>query len=52
MRAKGKCRRDGGPGFRSRRTGAALGLTLLEAAVRAYREMATFGEAGVADQDA
>jgi nicotinate-nucleotide--dimethylbenzimidazole phosphoribosyltransferase len=33
-------------------TGAALGLTLLEAAVRVYREMATFGEAGVADQDA
>ena len=33
-------------------TGAALGLTLLEAAVRTYREMATFGEAGVADQDA
>ena len=32
-------------------TGAALGLTLLEAAVRVYREMATFGEAGVADQD-
>src|SRR4030042_2009416 len=32
-------------------TGAALGLTLLEAGVRAYREMATFGEAGVADQD-
>jgi nicotinate-nucleotide--dimethylbenzimidazole phosphoribosyltransferase len=33
-------------------TGAALGLTLLEAGVRVYREMATFGEAGVADQDA
>jgi len=33
-------------------TGAALGLTLLEAAVRVYREMATFGEAGVADQEA
>ncbi len=27
-------------------TGAALGLTLLEAGVRVYREMATFGEAG------
>ena len=33
-------------------TGAALGLTLLEAGVRIYREMATFGEAGVADQEA
>jgi nicotinate-nucleotide--dimethylbenzimidazole phosphoribosyltransferase len=33
-------------------TGAALGLSLLEAGVRVYREMATFGEAGVADQDA
>lgn len=33
-------------------TGAALGLNLLEAGVRIYREMATFGEAGVAEQDA
>jgi nicotinate-nucleotide--dimethylbenzimidazole phosphoribosyltransferase len=32
-------------------TGAALGLNLLEAGVRIYREMATFGEAGVADKD-
>jgi len=32
-------------------TGAALGLNLLEAGVRIYREMATFGEAGVAEQD-
>ncbi|MFA5112591.1 MAG: nicotinate-nucleotide--dimethylbenzimidazole phosphoribosyltransferase, partial [Desulfobaccales bacterium] len=32
-------------------TGAALGLTLLEAGVRIYREMATFGEAGVAEQE-
>jgi nicotinate-nucleotide--dimethylbenzimidazole phosphoribosyltransferase len=31
-------------------TGAALGLNLLEAGVRIYREMATFGEAGVADK--
>ena len=33
-------------------TGAALGLNLLEAGVRIYREMATFGEAGVAEQEA
>jgi nicotinate-nucleotide--dimethylbenzimidazole phosphoribosyltransferase len=33
-------------------TGAALGLTLLEAGVKIYREMATFGEAGVADKEA
>jgi nicotinate-nucleotide--dimethylbenzimidazole phosphoribosyltransferase len=32
-------------------TGAALGLTLLEAGVRIYREMATFGEAGVAEKE-
>jgi len=32
-------------------TGAALGLNLLEAAVRIYREMATFEEAGVAEKD-
>ncbi len=31
--------------------GAALGLSLLEAAVRVYREMATFGEAGVAESE-
>ncbi|MCK9376372.1 MAG: nicotinate-nucleotide--dimethylbenzimidazole phosphoribosyltransferase [Syntrophobacterales bacterium] len=31
-------------------TGAALGLSLLEAGVRIYRDMATFGEAGVAEQ--
>ena len=33
-------------------TGAALGLSLLEAGVKIYREMATFAEAGVADQEA
>jgi nicotinate-nucleotide--dimethylbenzimidazole phosphoribosyltransferase len=32
-------------------TGAALGLNLLEAGVRIYREMATFGEAGVAEKE-
>ena len=32
-------------------TGAALGLSLLEAGVKIYREMATFGEAGVADKE-
>jgi nicotinate-nucleotide--dimethylbenzimidazole phosphoribosyltransferase len=32
-------------------TGAALGLNLLEAAVRIYREMATFEEAGVAEKE-
>jgi len=32
-------------------TGAALGLNMLEAAVRIYREMATFEEAGVAEKD-
>jgi len=31
-------------------TGAALGLSLLEAGVRIYREMATFQEAGVAEK--
>jgi len=31
-------------------TGAALGLSLLEAGVRIYREMATFEEAGVAEK--
>jgi nicotinate-nucleotide--dimethylbenzimidazole phosphoribosyltransferase len=31
-------------------TGAALGLTLLEAGVKIYREMATFAEAGVAEK--
>jgi len=33
-------------------TGAVLGLSLLEAGVKIYREMATFAEAGVADQEA
>lgn len=32
-------------------TGAALGLGLLEAGVKIYREMATFGEAGVAEKE-
>jgi nicotinate-nucleotide--dimethylbenzimidazole phosphoribosyltransferase len=32
-------------------TGAALGLGLLEAGVRIYREMATFDEAGVAEKE-
>jgi len=32
-------------------TGAALGMSLLEAGVKIYREMATFAEAGVSDQD-
>jgi nicotinate-nucleotide--dimethylbenzimidazole phosphoribosyltransferase len=32
-------------------TGAALGLGLLEAGVRIYREMATFAEAGVSEKD-
>jgi nicotinate-nucleotide--dimethylbenzimidazole phosphoribosyltransferase len=32
-------------------TGAALGLGLLEAGVRIYREMATFAEAGVAEKE-
>jgi nicotinate-nucleotide--dimethylbenzimidazole phosphoribosyltransferase len=32
-------------------TGAALGLNLLEAGVRIYREMATFEEAGVAEKE-
>jgi nicotinate-nucleotide--dimethylbenzimidazole phosphoribosyltransferase len=33
-------------------TGAALAITLIEAGLRIYREMATFGEAGVSDKDA
>ncbi len=33
-------------------TGAALGLSMLEAGVKIYREMATFAEAGVADRPA
>lgn len=33
-------------------TGAALAMGLLEAGVKIYREMATFGEAGVADKEA
>lgn len=33
-------------------TGAALGLGLLEAGLKIYREMATFAEAGVADKQA
>jgi len=32
-------------------TGAALGILLLEAGVRVYREMATFGEAGVTEKE-
>lgn len=32
-------------------TGAALGMFLLEAGLRIYREMATFAEAGVSDKD-
>ena len=32
-------------------TGAALGMSLLEAGLKIYREMATFAEAGVSDQD-
>ena len=32
-------------------TGAALGINLLEAGLKIYREMATFAEAGVSDQD-
>ena len=32
-------------------TGAALGMLLLEAGVRIYREMATFGEAGVSEKE-
>ncbi len=32
-------------------TGAALGMNLLEAGLKIYREMATFAEAGVSDQD-
>jgi nicotinate-nucleotide--dimethylbenzimidazole phosphoribosyltransferase len=33
-------------------TGAALGMFLIEAALRTYREMATFDTAGVARKDA
>ena len=29
----------------------ALGMSLLEAGLKIYREMATFAEAGVSDQD-
>ena len=32
-------------------TGAALGMSLLEAGLKIYKEMATFAEAGVSDQD-
>ncbi len=32
-------------------TGAALGMSLLEAGLKIYREMATFAEAGVSDQE-
>jgi len=32
-------------------TGAAIGISLVEAAVRIYNEMATFGDAGVTDRD-
>jgi nicotinate-nucleotide--dimethylbenzimidazole phosphoribosyltransferase len=31
-------------------TGAALALLLIEAGLKIYREMATFGEAGVSDK--
>ena len=31
-------------------TGAALAMTILDAALKIYREMATFGEAGVTDE--
>ncbi|MBE7414679.1 MAG: nicotinate-nucleotide--dimethylbenzimidazole phosphoribosyltransferase [Deltaproteobacteria bacterium] len=33
-------------------TGAAIGITLIEAALRAYNEMATFGDAGVSEENA
>lgn len=33
-------------------TGAAIGISLIEAALRAYNEMATFGDAGVSEQKA
>lgn len=33
-------------------TGAAIGITLIEAALRAYNEMATFGDAGVSAENA
>jgi nicotinate-nucleotide--dimethylbenzimidazole phosphoribosyltransferase len=32
-------------------TGAAIGINLVEAAVKLYREMATFESAGVANRD-
>ncbi|MBI5875909.1 MAG: nicotinate-nucleotide--dimethylbenzimidazole phosphoribosyltransferase [Deltaproteobacteria bacterium] len=32
-------------------TGAALGISMIEAAVKIYNEMATFGEAGVSDRN-
>ncbi|NOS35886.1 MAG: hypothetical protein GQ522_04545, partial [Deltaproteobacteria bacterium] len=32
-------------------TGAALGISLIEAGVKIYNEMATFGEAGVSERD-
>jgi nicotinate-nucleotide--dimethylbenzimidazole phosphoribosyltransferase len=32
-------------------TGAALGINLVESAVKLYREMATFTSAGVANRD-
>ncbi len=32
-------------------TGAVLAMTLLEAGVKAYNEMATFQDAGVTDKD-
>lgn len=31
-------------------TGAALAMTLIDAGTKIYREMATFGEAGVSDK--
>ena len=33
-------------------TGAAIGISLVEAALRVYNEMATFGDAGVSDKNA
>jgi nicotinate-nucleotide--dimethylbenzimidazole phosphoribosyltransferase len=32
-------------------TGAALGMLLVEAALKIYREMATFAEAGVSEKE-
>ena len=32
-------------------TGAAIGISLVEAALRIYNEMATFGDAGVSEKN-